>query len=295
MEHDFLGDREVPADAVDITYAVALGSRTSFQASHSRPDNPDNPWVVEHWHGDGLVVEFPGRASFELDREHVTLVADEADDPDLVIHLFLDHVLPRVVALRGDLMLHAAGAVGPRGRAHVFVGLGGTGKSTLATALAAAGWALLDDDGIRVVDGLKAVPGYAEVRLLPDAVEALVPSLMPGRPMAAGLAKRRFRVDGGCLRMAGRPTAIAAVYLLEPSEVAEPSVRRIGFGEATGMLAEHGFHLADEPEAISRQAFERASALAAAVPVWRLSYPPGLDRLGQTRALLVSLDAELAR
>ena len=149
---------EVPADAVDITYSVALGSTTSFQASHSRPDDPDDPWVVEHWHGAGLVVEFPGRASFELDREKVTLVADEADDPDLVIHLFLDHVLPRVVALRGDLMLHAAGAVGPSGRAHLLVGLTGTGKSTLATALAVAGWPLLDDDGIRVLSLDRSAP-----------------------------------------------------------------------------------------------------------------------------------------
>ena len=54
--------------------------------------------------------------------------------------------------MRGDLMLHAAGAVGPSGRAHLVLGKTGAGKSTTVAGLVSAGWTLLDDDGIRIVE-----------------------------------------------------------------------------------------------------------------------------------------------
>ena len=65
----------------------------------------------------------------------------------------------------------------------------------------------------------------------------------------------------------------------------------MGFGEAVGAVTEHGFHLADEPAAITREAFERTSSLAAAVPVWRLRCAHGLEHLDRTLALLAELDA----
>jgi hypothetical protein len=238
-------------------------------------------------------VEFPGRATFELSRNAVALVRDETGDRDLVNHLLLAHVLPRVVALRGDLMLHAAGAVGPSGRAHLFLGQTGAGKSTIVTELVTGGWSLLDDDGIRVTRSdheFRAVPGTAGVRLLPDAAAALVPNLDPGRPISAGHPKRRFATDGRRLRVAVDPAPIAGLYLLERAGILEPSVERLAFARALSTIAEHGFHLADEPDSITREAFERASALAAAAPVWRLSLPPGLDGLMATKALIARLD-----
>ena len=46
-------------------------------------------------------------------------------------------------------MLHAAGAVGSSGCAHVLLGKTGAGKSTIVTELVAGGWSLLDDVGTR--------------------------------------------------------------------------------------------------------------------------------------------------
>jgi hypothetical protein len=276
----------------DITYRVAL-DRTLPPSSHIRSDDPDDPWYVEHWIGSRLAVEFPGRATLELSRSEVALVRDGTDDRDLVMHLLLAHALPRVVSLRGDLMLHAAGAVGPSGQAHLFLGKTGAGKSTVVTGLVAAGWSLLDDDGIRVTDtgrGLRAVPGAAGVRLLPDVAAALIPDVEPGRPIASGHPKRRFAADGRRLRLAVDPAPIAGVYLLERTGTSEPSVERLGFAHALSAIVEHGFHVADEPAAIARQAFERASSLATAAPVWRLSSPFGLGELAATTALICSLD-----
>lgn len=280
--------------AVDVVYRVAHQPGPRTEALHTRSDDPDDPWVVERWERHGLVVDFPGRATFGVRTDEVLLLAEQAGDADLVAHLLLDHVLPRVVALRGDLMLHAAGAVGPGGRAHLLLGPTGTGKSTLAAALGAHGWPLLDDDGIRVVDaedGPRAVPGYAGVRLLPDAAEAVLAGVRSERPMQAGHPKHRYPVDGRPLTMAVGPTPIAAVYVMERAEVGQPAVEPLALGDAVGALTRHGFHIAGEPEDVTRQAFEHAAALAASVPVQRLSCPTGLDRIAATIALLGTLDA----
>ena len=283
------------ADSVDVAFSARLEHLPLPPAWHSRDDGTDEPWTVEYWIGERLVVEFPGSATFELSRGEVTLLVDTTDDPDLIAHLLLDHVMPRVVALRGDLMLHGAGAVGPSGWAHVFLGPTGAGKSTLATAMAASGWPLLDDDGIRVIDRAgapHAMPGYAGVRLLPDAAAAVLPDVTPGRCMQRGHAKRRFAVDGHRLTIADGPAPIAAIYALQRTDDPQPSLTRLKLAEALTAIVEQTFHFADKPVAITRKAFEQAAALAIAVPVWRLHHPEGLERLATSQALIARQDAD---
>ena len=279
----------------DVTYRVSLGA-PSQAPIYSRADDPDDPWAVEHWIGGRLAVEFPRWATFELGRDDVALVADDTGDPDLVAHLLLDHVVPRVVALRGDLMLHGAGAVGPSGHAHVFLGKTGAGKSTIVAGLVSSEWELLDDDGIRVVETdheMVAVPGAPSIRLLPEAADVLR-AARPGQRVASGHAKRRFSAESFGFRVARAPARVAGVYLLARSNVSKPRVERLGLALALSAIVEHGFHLADEPAAITRQAFERATALAAAAPIWRLLHPKGLDRLTETFTLITELDDGLA-
>ena len=285
---------EAGDEAVDVMFHVRLDP-APLAPVWSRDDGTDDPWTVEYWIDKRLVVDFPGWATFELSRSEVTLLVDVTDDPDLIAHLLLDHVMPRVVALRGDLMLHAAGAVGPSGRAHVFLGPTGAGKSTLATAMAASGWLLLDDDGIRVIElagAPYAIPGYAGVRLLPDAAAAVLPDVTPGRPMQRGHDKRRFAVDGHRLTIADGPAPIAAIYALQRTDDPQPSLTRLGLGEALAAIVQQTFHFAEEPAAITRKAFEQASALAIAVPVWRLHHPEGLQRLATSQALIARRDAD---
>jgi len=254
-----------------------------------RQDAPDDPWAVELWLSDGRIdVEFTDVAAFEIDSRSVDLVLDDADDPDMLVHLLLDHVLPRVIALRGDLMLHAAGAVDPAGVGHVFLGGTGQGKSTLSVALAAMGWGLLDDDGIRVtkVDGVPhAVPGYSVARLLPDAIAGVLPTVEPGLPMAAGHPKRRVAVDGD-LGMAMSPAPVAHAYVLQRTESPTPSVVPLSLRDAVDAVVRHGFHLDHDHGAVLRRTFEQASGFAATVPVSTLHVPHGLHRLAEVAALI---------
>jgi hypothetical protein len=287
------------AGPADVTYRVALTEEELPVSRHTRTDNPDDPWCSEHWVDEHVIVEFPGWATFELGRDLVTLRRDDTDDDDLVAHLLLDHVIPRVIALRGDLMLHASGVVGPSGKAHLFLGASGTGKSTLATALAAAGWPLLDDDGIRVIESggnWHAVPGYAGVRLLPDSAQAIVPHLVADRPLSKGHPKHRYAIDGTLLRLARTPAPIGRIHLLERGQDARSrSHSALSFADGFTALIEHAFHLADEPTAITRRAFEHSANVAEALPLHLLRVPTSLDMMGSTLAECARLDAELSR
>jgi hypothetical protein len=283
----------IPPRPADVMFCVALGRPPLPQPTHSRADKEHDPWVAEHWVGDRLAVEFENLVTFELSRTVVTLLIDDEGDPDFIAHLLLDHVLPRVVALRGDLMLHAAGVVGPTGRAHLFLGPSGAGKTTLATYMATMGWPMIDDDGIRIIhrpDGPRAVPGYAALRLWPPTAAAVLPDAEPGRPMTRDSLKRWFAVDGRRLRMATDPVPIAGLYVLERGAVDEPRVERLGFPKTLTTIVETSFHLADEPDDIARQAFEKASGLAEVVPSFRLVIAGGFEHLPAIVTLIERLD-----
>jgi hypothetical protein len=283
------------ASVPDLHFTLGPGRSREGPPSFSRADNPETPWAVEHWIDDRLIVEFATDARFEVGKDLVRLIANPRRDLDQVVHLFLDHVLPRVVALRGDLMLHGAACEAPSGRAFVFVGGTGSGKSSLATALATRGWPLLDDDGVRLLTGpVRAVPGYARVRLLPDAAQALVPSLPTGQPTVEAAAKRSYPVDGQVLALATAPRPVAAVFELGRTQTPGPTVEGIGFAEALEALTRHGFHLETAHEQIARRAFERTSDLAAEVPVFRLGVPHGLHRLEQVGSALEAVDRTLS-
>ena len=290
------GDDDGDADVV-VHLTTGRASAAEFEATFSRADDPAFPWVSETWSAGGRVrVHFASGPCFELRPDEAWLVADESGDPDLVAHLLLDHVLPRVVSLRGDLMVHGSGAVGPSGAAHLFLAQSGSGKSTLAVALAAHGWGLVDDDGIRVqsVDGAFVVtPGYPMVRLLPDASDAVLPGVAPGAPMAIGHAKRRFAVTGP-LSMAGARSPIAAIHLLGWTHSEKPSSESVGFSAAVGEVSSHAFHMSVDQSKMSSDAFGRAAAVCAAVPVRRLLRPHGHEHTSRVIALLSKLDSELA-
>jgi hypothetical protein len=280
-------DPQVP----DVGYRARLDAPLAREV-HRRADDPDEPWAVDLWLSRGHAVEFPGRATFAFDERSIELRKDEAHDPDHVAHLLIDHVVPRVVALRGDLMLHASGAVAPTGHAHLFLGHAGAGKSTVVTRLARTGWPLLDDDGVRVVQGadglFRACGGTPDVRLFPDVAQELLPGVTPGAPTSFGSSKRRYRADAGSLAVATAPAPLGAIFVLE-GEDHSSGPTRLSFGEAVSAITRHGFHLTSRPEDVARRVFEQATAVGSTVPAWRLGRSSGIAALQAAAADLERL------
>jgi hypothetical protein len=183
--------------------------RLSLLGTHPG-EPPEGDWL-HHWPGvggdpdlslartdRGFLLRFPGYADFLVARDLSLLEAWPTPETNAATlrRLLLDQVLPRLVAHRESLVLHA-GAVSIDGRAVAFFGDTGGGKSTLAGSFHAAGYPLLTDDSLVItVEGgaPRARPTYPGLRLSPPASAALFPSLPPGGPMA-----RYFRNDRAAL------------------------------------------------------------------------------------------------
>jgi hypothetical protein len=109
-------------------------------------------------------------------------------------------VLPRVLHLRGITSLHAS-AVILGGKVVAFSGASGTGKSTIAAALAARGCQLVSDDvlPLRITPAdILAGPGLPELRLYPSAAARL------------GIGDQATAPRAGQYKAVWRPEAVAA-------------------------------------------------------------------------------------
>jgi hypothetical protein len=124
-----------------------------------------------------LLFAVPGTGRF-LARGGVTIdfAEDDGADPGKV-QLFL-HGTARgaLIHQRGELPLHAATLVPPRGGpALAICGASGAGKSTLAAELSRRGWVLVADDTTRLTwDGKRPIawPSRDSIKLWRDACEA---------------------------------------------------------------------------------------------------------------------------
>jgi hypothetical protein len=111
------------------------------------------PDVSEHaaslWiDGAELVVELGGSVA-RADATAVTIGGIDAADAGVVRRLLLP-AMTHVLAASDRFVLHGAAAVAPAGGAVVIAGASGRGKSTVAFAAHAAGWAVLADDMVIV-------------------------------------------------------------------------------------------------------------------------------------------------
>lgn len=201
--------------------------------------------------------------------------------PETRDHLYHDHILPRRLSHDGALVLHAGGVV-MAGRALAVTADTGHGKSTLTASLHAAGHPILGDDAL-IVEGdpprVRAV--YPSLRLNPDSAAVFFPGVQ-GRPMAHWSPKRHLPLGA-----TADDAPLALLLLLGPD--APLARRRLNPAEATMRIVANSF--AHEPGDLprARLRMEQAAALAAAVPMWELTYPRDYARLPQVHIAIHEL------
>ena len=180
---------------------------------------------------------------------------------------------------RGLTTLHA-GAVEAEVGAVLFAGLKRAGKSTLLGALIERGYALLSDDvtGVEAnADGrFVALPASTCVRLRVDSLETL-----GRRPRT--LEKVHEHSDKHLLpavRLCTGPTAVRAVYVLEPHHRADVEIRQMSWTRAHDALLRHTFR---KPFlfGLGRQEahFRTIREMVAQTPVFHVRRPASSSRL----------------
>ncbi len=187
--------------------------------------------------------------------------------------------------------LHAT-AVAIDGKAALFLGDCGFGKSTLAAAFLQAGYPLLTDDLLvlhKPHAALLAYPGSPRIKLFPRMARKFLGESVTGVPMNPYTHKMIVPLKEWQVCTDALP--IGAVYALaQASEVrgAEISLSAMSQRQAFLTLLASTFNRAIlEPTRLRRQ-FEATQGLANTLPVRKLSYPRSLDSLPAILEFVVS-------
>jgi hypothetical protein len=189
----------------------------------------------------------------------------------------LGQALSFALVKRGYEPLHATSVV-VGGKAVVFLGNSGFGKSSLAACFLLAGHPLLTDDLLMLrecPEGFRAYPGPPRIKLFPDMARKHLGKGVTGPPMNLESEKRIITLEPHqrCLT----PVPLGAIYALaSPREVARKQRIRIdemSSRQAFVALVANTFnYLIVGADRLHRQ-FHETARLAGAVPVKKLIYP----------------------
>jgi hypothetical protein len=188
--------------------------------------------------------------------------------------LLLGPVLGILFRLKGFTCLHAS-AVELCGKAVVFAGMEGSGKSTTAAIFAQRGHAVLADD-IAVLDescGRFAVrPGYPRLNLLPDSVELLYGSSQALPTPDPALEKQQMILGAGELRFQSEALLLGAVVSLESVSAgsAPTSLKILAPQEALIALASNTYANRMLDPQMRAAEFLTLGAVVKSIPVLRL-------------------------
>lgn len=245
----------------------------------ARPPMPDVAWPVTDRDGDGYRVSFSEGDAFWVAEDGRTIRCFQSSAPPASVrHWLLDHVMPRALDLRGVNPLHAT-AVATKEGVLAFLGSTGTGKSTLAAALATLGAELVSDDCLVLEQregSIMAVPSYPGLRLHEDVRDALQLHAAL-RPVAHYTPKQRLTET---VPLARDQQPLLAVYLLSRSEAdGPPEFVPLGPADATMALAGSAFRMDVERRDQHRQQLRFFAEVARRVPVRRCLFHSDLSTL----------------
>lgn len=196
-------------------------------------------------------------------------------------HLLLDQALPRLLAGRGHLVVHAS-VIRIGSRAVAFVGRSGRGKSTLAALFQRRGHpALCDDCALFDHHDRQAsvTPSYPGLRLYSDSIEHALEWADESGPVSQYSDKQRVIALQQAAELQA-PQPLAAIYLLDdpPPGGAGLAIEPVTPAAACMALVEHGFRLDPTRREETTRQLRLASAVAEACPTFLLRYPRDFDR-----------------
>jgi hypothetical protein len=274
----FASDSELPllsrADAGDPQLTLRLASHTSGEPRRgaawyrSEPTSGDEAIVIDRTEDGELLVHFPDATSFRVAQDGASielLAAPARYTRDDVAAYALGPVLAIALHLQGAVLLHAASVV-MHGKALLFAGASGAGKSTTAAIFHHLGYDVLADD-LTEIDGAFALPSIAAVRLWPDVLESLYGSAAAFPDRAPSWDKKVV-----CVETVERPHEIAAILFLDGA-AANPQIERLAPKEGWLRLIANAYTARLPDPEMSHRIFDETSALADRVPMFSFAPP----------------------
>lgn len=227
-----------------------------------------------HVYGDSVQLIWPQLASFWIAHGREILVRPSAAADEALIRLpLLGTVMATLLHQRGLLVLHAS-AVAINSEVHIFLAEKGQGKSTLAAALCAHGYALLSDDIVALYSHNQQIfvlPGYPHIKLWPQSIAALGYEACQFPRLGPDFEKRLYTVDKA---FAAQQLPLRHIFILEhgPGCVIEklPAQSAILQLLAHSYVARFGAKLLHDQYAVRH--FQQCQTILQQTPVHRLQY-----------------------
>ena len=193
----------------------------------------------------------------------------------------LGPVIAALLHQRGTLVLHGSAVEVAPGRAALFVGDNGAGKSTIAAAFLKAGHRVLTDDVIALDVAVRVRPAFPAMKLSRAALDALAPlPVCTLEPFSSEAAKLRLRHRNG---YSGGALEVAQIYVLERGE--SPITVELDLPARLAALMRYSYmpKFGVEPLSGSHSAsyFCQCATVANSIPVSLLSVPEGFGALSQ--------------
>ena len=235
-------------------------------------------------------LTLPDQASFFITEQGaISCFAFQGTRADLLRHLLLSQALPRYLAHRGALMLHASAVTLASGHTVAFLGASGQGKSTLASYCHRQGGRIVDDDCIRVQQQAGAVSlsgGVPTIRLYPDSLTALGYPREDLSPVVDATGKRQVALSGQVSATGAQARSLDALFILDPSGGSgacdHVSIEPVAGQSAVWALVSSAFNLdPSNPQTRARTLQYAAQLVNSQVPVYNLRFPRELAGLPQ--------------
>ncbi|MFW5967481.1 MAG: HPr kinase/phosphorylase [Persicimonas sp.] len=271
------------ADGVDESPAVRLERDPGLvdevdvdaEPVHEIADFPGGPTLRIGRRDGDLVIDYDGRVyALEPDAGLIRYASKGAEEPHFAFAMTVERVLLPLLVLFSDpstLALHGS-AIAVDGRAFVFIGPSGVGKSTSAYEAMRRGARLLADDMTLIdVEREVALGAGPTVRLIEEA--GALPEALDERGLWHRNDKRWFRLPDESAAAGAVP--LGAVVLLEPTSREEVSERRLEpIRGRAGLvhLLEQTFDFSRPWPSWQRRRFRLAARLVKARPVLRFRY-----------------------
>lgn len=275
LELEILDQVSAPSGGADITVKRVTGIvRSSHEFEPHFDIQPDIQYF--HWTAIGaFIIEADGNVLVELHEGISDLLAS---------HALLGLVMSVVLERRGVLCLHAS-AVEVAGRAVVFMGDKGAGKSTTTGAMLAKGHSPITDDLVPVLNTDTSpviYPGFSSTKLYPDSVKALgMRDEETDREIHFSTEKKQKEFSVPLVK-SGVPAGALCV-LCRSKDVTRVSFKRLAAHEALQIIMRFTFKARYGETKLGRDSLimhmKHCAGLAATVPVYNLFIPDDLAQL----------------
>ena len=219
--------------------------------------------------GESRWVHIPGVGAFRFESagSEVTALPRASASTELVVDTFNRTVLPLALQALGQEVLHSS-AVLVNDSVVAICAVSGTGKSTIACALSRRGHPLWADDAVCFDSSARPIRALQQ------------PFRLRLRPASAEFFGTDAHDDSQAFSEGSSDAELGAVVVLERhAGESMPTVHRLEGSEAFVAALTHGYVFDPENKVRNARMVRSYLELVDRVPVFRLSFSPGLDGL----------------